>query len=54
LREFFPVVGNGLSHALLGSLAEPVVRNAPCHVMTVLETTPQQQEKTRAAETSAV
>jgi nucleotide-binding universal stress UspA family protein len=44
----------GLSHALLGSVAERVVRNAPCPVMTVRETTPQQQEKTRAAETSAV
>ena len=39
----------GLSHALLGSVAECVVRNAPCPVMIVRETTPQQQEKPRAA-----
>jgi universal stress protein A len=44
----------GLSHAVLGSVAERVVRNAPCPVLTVRDTTPQQQEQTRAAATSIV
>ena len=39
----------GLSHALLGSVAERVVRTAPCPVMTVRDTTPPAREKQPAA-----
>ena len=39
----------GLSHALLGSVAERVVRTAPCPVMTVRDTTPPAREKEPAA-----
>jgi len=42
----------GLSHALLGSVAERVVRIAPCPVMTVRETTPPAREKEPAAATT--
>ena len=35
----------GLSHVLLGSVAERVVRTAPCPVMTVRDTTPRANEK---------
>lgn len=39
----------GLTHALLGSVAERVVRTAPCPVMTVRDATPPAREKEPAA-----
>ncbi len=39
----------GLSRALLGSVAERVVRTAPCPVLTVRDTTPLAREKELAA-----
>jgi nucleotide-binding universal stress UspA family protein len=44
----------GLSHALLGSVAERVVRKAPCPVLTVRETTLPEREHAAAAATTAV
>ena len=44
----------GLSHALLGSVAERVVRKAPCPVLTVRDTTLPEREHAAAAVTTAV
>ena len=44
----------GLSHALLGSVAERVVRKAPCPVLTVRETASPNQEVASAVATAAV
>ena len=44
----------GLSHALLGSVAERVARKAPCPVLTVRETASSNQEEASAVATAAV
>jgi nucleotide-binding universal stress UspA family protein len=44
----------GLSHALLGSVAERVVRKAPCPVLTVRETAPAERQEASAEATIAV
>jgi nucleotide-binding universal stress UspA family protein len=45
---------SGLSHALLGSVAERVVRTAPCPVMTVRETAPAARENESPAAVTVV
>ena len=44
----------GLSHALMGSVAERVVRKAPCPVLTVRETTPDAREEAPIVSAAAV
>ena len=44
----------GLSHALLGSVAERVVQKAPCGVLTVRETTPAAAQTASATAAAAV
>ncbi len=44
----------GLSHALIGSVAERVVRKAPCPVLTVRETTPDVREEAPVVSAAAV
>ena len=44
----------GVSHALIGSVAERVVRKAPCPVLTVRETAPAVQHEVPAAVAAAV
>ena len=44
----------GLSHALLGSVAERVVQRAPCPVLTVREATPAAANTAPATTAAAV
>jgi universal stress protein A len=44
----------GLSHALLGSVAERVVQKAPCPVLTVREASPAAAKTTSATTAAAV
>jgi len=44
----------GLSHALIGSVAERVVRRAPCPVLTVREMTPDAREEAPVVSAAAV
>jgi nucleotide-binding universal stress UspA family protein len=44
----------GLSHALMGSVAERVVRKAPCPVLTVREMTPDAREEVPIVSAAAV
>jgi len=44
----------GLSHALMGSVAERVVRKAPCPVLTVREMTPDAREEAPVVSAAAV
>jgi nucleotide-binding universal stress UspA family protein len=44
----------GLSHALLGSVAERVVQKAPCGVLTVRETAPPEVKTASTTAAAAV